>query len=121
MGRSADFGPGTYAADLGSWIAIRDLDIRFRFLLDRLALVMVNEACRCIEEGVVDEPSQLDLAMIMGTGFPPFRGGLLRYADALGARVVHQKLSHLAAVAGENYATTALLAHKAAAGEAFYG
>lgn len=88
---------------------------------DRLALVMVNEACRCLEEGVVDEPSQLDLAMIMGTGFPPFRGGLLRYADALGARVVHQKLSHLAAVAGENYAPTALLTRKAAAGEAFYG
>lgn len=51
---------------------------------ERVVLPMVNEAARCLEEGVVDSPRQLDLAMIMGTGFPPFRGGLCRWADSQG-------------------------------------
>ena len=45
---------------------------------------MINEAARCIEEKVVDRPETIDIGMIMGTGFPPFRGGLLRYADSEG-------------------------------------
>ena len=60
-------------------------------LVDRMVLPMVNEASRCLAEGVVQNPSDLDLAMIMGTGFPPFRGGLCRWADSQG-------LEHLAAV-----------------------
>lgn len=87
---------------------------------DRLALAMVNEAARCMEEGVADDPSQLDLAMILGTGFPPFRGGVLRYADAVGARAVVQKLQYLAQVSGPNYEPCALLRRMAAEGSTFY-
>lgn len=43
---------------------------------------MINEAARCLEEQVVARPDDVDLGMIMGTGFPPFRGGLLRFADS---------------------------------------
>jgi 3-hydroxyacyl-CoA dehydrogenase/enoyl-CoA hydratase/3-hydroxybutyryl-CoA epimerase len=51
--------------------------------------LMVAEAARCLDEGIVRSPGELDLAMVMGTGFPPFRGGLLRYADHYGvARIV---------------------------------
>ncbi len=42
-------------------------------ILDRFVLIMVNEAARCLEEKVVENPSYLDMAMIMGIGFPPFR------------------------------------------------
>src|SRR5262249_28789218 len=59
---------------------------------DRLVLAMVSEAARVVEEGVCSDPSQIDLAMIYGTGFPAFRGGVLRYADSLGSRVVVEKL-----------------------------
>ena len=45
---------------------------------------MINEAARCLEEHVVDRPQTVDIGMIMGTGFPPFKGGLLRYADSIG-------------------------------------
>ena len=45
-------------------------------IIDRLTLVMLNEAARCLDETVVESAELLDLAMIMGTGFPPFRGGL---------------------------------------------
>ena len=54
--------------------------------LKRLIYVMINEASRCLEEGVVDSASTIDVGMIYGTGFPPFRGGLLRYADSVGAK-----------------------------------
>ncbi|HKO21432.1 MAG TPA: 3-hydroxyacyl-CoA dehydrogenase NAD-binding domain-containing protein [Candidatus Eisenbacteria bacterium] len=51
---------------------------------NRLIDAMVNEAALALDERVVDRPEDVDLAMVMGTGFPPFRGGLLRYADASG-------------------------------------
>lgn len=87
---------------------------------DRLALIMVNEAARCLEEGIIAEPSQLDLAMVFGTGFAPFYGGVLRYADQVGLRTVQQKLEWLAKVAGESYKPSQLLTKKAALGENFY-
>lgn len=52
--------------------------------LKRMVYIMVNEAARCLEEGIVDEAGAVDTGMIFGTGFPPFRGGLLRYADSVG-------------------------------------
>ncbi|HEX5218671.1 MAG TPA: 3-hydroxyacyl-CoA dehydrogenase NAD-binding domain-containing protein, partial [Verrucomicrobiae bacterium] len=58
-------------------------------LCERMVLLMVNESARCLEEGVVGAPDDVDFAMIMGTGFAPFRGGPLRYADSTGiARIV---------------------------------
>lgn len=50
----------------------------------RMIYIMINEAARCLEEKVVDSAATVDIGMIMGTGFPPFRGGLLRYADSIG-------------------------------------
>jgi 3-hydroxyacyl-CoA dehydrogenase/enoyl-CoA hydratase/3-hydroxybutyryl-CoA epimerase len=87
---------------------------------DRLVLIMVNEAARCLEEEVVSDAAQLDLAMIMGTGFPPFRGGVLRYADQIGIKIIHQKLAFLSKVAGENYVPCKLILQKAAVVENFY-
>ncbi|MCP4853508.1 MAG: hypothetical protein GY903_03335 [Fuerstiella sp.] len=52
----------------------------------RLIYIMINEASRCLEEGVVDSADTVDVGMIYGTGFPPFRGGLLKYADSIGAK-----------------------------------
>ena len=52
--------------------------------LKRMIYSMVNEAARCLGEGVVVRPDTVDIGMIMGTGFPPFRAGLLRYADSIG-------------------------------------
>ena len=59
---------------------------------ERLILPMINEAAFCLSEGIVASPAKLDLAMIFGTGFPPFRGGLCRHADSLGAKAVVEGL-----------------------------
>ena len=64
-------------------------------LLDRMVLVMVNEAARCLEEGVVEAPEDVDFGMIFGTGWAPFRGGPLRYADARGVAEIVGQLQKL--------------------------
>jgi len=53
-------------------------------LIERGLGLMIAEAARCLDDGIVASAGELDLAMVMGTGFPPFRGGLLRYADSYG-------------------------------------
>jgi 3-hydroxyacyl-CoA dehydrogenase/enoyl-CoA hydratase/3-hydroxybutyryl-CoA epimerase len=53
-------------------------------LRERMVLLMINEGTRCLEENVVASAEDVDFGMVMGTGFAPFRGGPLRYADCLG-------------------------------------
>ncbi len=61
--------------------------------IERGVFAMVNEcSLALIEDRIVELPDEVDLAMIMGTGFPPFRGGLLRYADSLGAKYIADQL-----------------------------
>jgi 3-hydroxyacyl-CoA dehydrogenase/enoyl-CoA hydratase/3-hydroxybutyryl-CoA epimerase len=67
---------------------------------DRLLLRLVNEAVRCHDEGVAGYPgkdavNQIDLGSVMGFGFPPFRGGLLFWAESIGAAEIYRKLSEL--------------------------
>lgn len=87
----------------------------------RLVLPMINEAAFCLEEGVVTRPEKLDLAMIFGTGFPPFRGGLLKYADSLGAVRVLALLENLAARFGPRFAPAPVIQRLARSGGSFHG
>lgn len=62
--------------------------------IERGVFAMVNEcALALVEDRIVETPHEVDLAMIMGTGFPPFRGGLMKYTDSLGAQYVADQLS----------------------------
>ncbi len=61
--------------------------------LERGLFAMINECASALyEANIVDTPDEVDLAMIMGTGFPPFRGGLCRYADSVGSQAVANAL-----------------------------
>ena len=64
-------------------------------IVDRLILTMANEGAKALEEGVVKNEDDLDLAMIMGTGFPPFRGGVMAYARKRGFKNVYDRLMSL--------------------------
>ena len=90
-------------------------------LAERMVLAMINESARCVEEGIVAGPEQVDLAMVFGAGFPPYRGGVLRHADATGLEVVVDRLRSLRAERGPRFEPCALLVSKAAAGENFTG
>ncbi len=90
-------------------------------IVDRCILPMINEAARCLEEGIVESASEVDLGMIMGTGFPPFRGGLLRYADSLGAAAIVQKLEKYQPRFGARFEPASVLVARARKAQPFYG
>lgn len=69
----------------------------------RLPLLLTNEAAHCLDEGIAESAAHVDLGMVLGTGYAPFRGGPLRYADAVGLEVVLRTLRTLAAEFGERY------------------
>lgn len=89
-------------------------------ILERCILPMINEASRCLEEGIVTTAEDVDLGMIMGTGFPPFRGGLLCYADTLGARTLVDRLKKYEAHFGKRFELAPALLKRAETGAAFY-
>jgi 3-hydroxyacyl-CoA dehydrogenase/enoyl-CoA hydratase/3-hydroxybutyryl-CoA epimerase len=90
-------------------------------IIDRTILTMINEAARCLEESVVDNARYLDMAMVMGAGFPAFRGGLMRHADDLGLTAIVSKLEHLAKTCGERFTPCSLLVTMAEKHATFYG
>jgi 3-hydroxyacyl-CoA dehydrogenase len=110
--RQLDPDPAIYAV-LGLTPTVRDPDLAA--LAERMVLPMVNEAARCLAEGIVAGPQELDLAMILGTGFPPFRGGLCRWADDVGLSRIGDKLERLAA-GGERFRPSPSLLQTAAVG-----
>ncbi len=88
-------------------------------LVERCLYPLVNEAAVCLREGVVADAAALDLAMIFGTGFAPFRGGPLRWADAVGVETIVERLDALAKRHGAHLIPSAAL--KAMAGRRFHG
>lgn len=86
----------------------------------RLVYIMLKEAILCLDEGLVRHPRDVDAGMIFGTGFPPFRGGILRYADHLGAPKCLEEFERLEASFGERFAAPELLRKKAEKNESFY-
>lgn len=64
-------------------------------LVERMLYPMIDEAARCLEEKVIARPREIDFALILGTGFPAFRGGLLRYADKEGLRHIVSRLEEI--------------------------
>jgi 3-hydroxyacyl-CoA dehydrogenase/enoyl-CoA hydratase/3-hydroxybutyryl-CoA epimerase len=79
----------------------------------RAVLAMVNEAVRCLEDGVISSARDGDIGAVMGFGFPPFRGGPFRYIDHLGADAVVKKLEELNDRYAPRFAPTELLVEHA--------
>ena len=76
---------------------------------DRLALLMVNEAVHCLQEGIISSPRDGDLGAILGLGFPPFRGGPFRHIDALGKGAIATRLEKLASTYGKRFEPAGML------------
>jgi 3-hydroxyacyl-CoA dehydrogenase/enoyl-CoA hydratase/3-hydroxybutyryl-CoA epimerase len=91
-----------------------------QLIIDRCILMMVNEAAKCLEENVVKNARYLDMAMIMGAGFPAFRGGVLRYADSIGIQNVVSKLQEFEKKHGKRFEVSELLVDMAKSSEKFY-
>ena len=89
-------------------------------ILDRMVLPMINEAAQCLDEKIVRNAGDVDLAMIFGTGFPPFKGGLLRYADTRGVKEIVERLNYLKTNYGERFKPCGYLLKLLERGESFY-
>jgi 3-hydroxyacyl-CoA dehydrogenase/enoyl-CoA hydratase/3-hydroxybutyryl-CoA epimerase/3-hydroxyacyl-CoA dehydrogenase/enoyl-CoA hydratase/3-hydroxybutyryl-CoA epimerase/enoyl-CoA isomerase len=89
-------------------------------ITDRLFLPMLTEASRVLMEGIVREPADVDMGLILGIGFPPQRGGLLRWADSLGLQNVLGKLNRYEGL-GPRFQATEQMRQLAAGRKGFYG
>jgi len=89
-------------------------------IVQRLTFAMLNEAARAVAEGVVRSPRDGDIVAIYGFGFPPFRGGPLRYLDDLGADRVFAELQRLAERLGPRFTPSEAIVEQARARARFY-
>ena len=88
-------------------------------IIARMMIPMVNEVVRCLEEGVVDSAAEADMGLIYGVGFPPFRGGAIRYLETLGLDsyiAMADKYAHL----GEIYQVTDGMREMAKSGKSYF-
>ena len=89
-------------------------------IIDAMLSLGINEAALMIEEGICDRPQDMDLALIYGLGYPPYRGGILRYADTWGLKNVYQKLVDLEKQYGPRFRPADLVREMAETGKTFY-
>ncbi|MBI2571506.1 MAG: enoyl-CoA hydratase/isomerase family protein [Candidatus Schekmanbacteria bacterium] len=87
---------------------------------DRCWLAMLNECARSLDENIVSDPETVDVGVIFGFGFPPFRGGILRYADRVGARTVVARLRELEDRFGKRFKPADCLLEMEATGRGFF-
>ncbi|QLF94836.1 fatty acid oxidation complex subunit alpha FadB [Pseudomonas sp. ABC1] len=89
-------------------------------IINFMMIPLCLEAVRCLEDGIVESAAEADMGLIYGIGFPPFRGGALRYIDAVGV-AEFVALADRYADLGALYQPTAKLREMAANGQRFYG
>ena len=111
-------------ADETVWDLLADhVDARQDFdaetIVDRLMIPMCLEAVRCLEEGIADSANDVDMSLIYGVGFPPFRGGALHYIDDMGVAEFVARADKYAEI-GEMYQATERLREMAKNGETFF-
>ncbi|MGI9471845.1 MAG: 3-hydroxyacyl-CoA dehydrogenase NAD-binding domain-containing protein [Rubripirellula sp.] len=111
------------------WGSIEQASARHNDYLDdgltaiqrRLVYPMLSEAVKCQEEGVVSDAWAIDLAMVLGTGFAPHRGGPLHLIDSIGVHQVMGNLRRLRGVHGQRFAPPQRLVAMSALGHSFFG
>ena len=118
-GKEKGVDPEIYAVLSGAVPSARTT-LEEREIRGRLVLAMLNEAARVLEEGIVQRARDVDLAMIMGTGFPPFRGGLLRFADTIHSRTISSRLEDFEQRYGPRFAAADLIRRLARENRGFY-
>jgi 3-hydroxyacyl-CoA dehydrogenase/enoyl-CoA hydratase/3-hydroxybutyryl-CoA epimerase len=98
----------------------RASDLTDEVIVRRLVYLMINEASRCVEEKLVRQVSDIDVGMIFGTGFAPFRGGLLKYADTVGAEVIVSDLDIFARKYGDRFKPSKIMQEYSVNRQKFY-
>ncbi|WP_028081403.1 fatty acid oxidation complex subunit alpha FadB [Solimonas soli] len=95
------------------------VDMSEEEIIDRHMLPMIIETVRCLDDGIVETPTEADMGLIMGIGFPPFRGGALKYADTIGMKTILDKCAKYAHL-GKLYEPTESMKKMAAEGRLYF-
>ena len=101
-------------------VRARPQDFSDAEIVERMMVALCLETARCLEDGIVETAIEADMGLVLGLGFPAFRGGALRYVDSIGVAefcAIADKYEQL----GEIYHPTAKMREKGAAGETYYG
>lgn len=86
----------------------------------RMSLTMINEAAWCLQEDILQNPSDGDLGAILGLGFPPFLGGPFRYIDRVGAKIIVSRMESYAKDLGPRFTPAPILRQYASNGKKFH-
>ncbi|GAB4851301.1 Peroxisomal fatty acid beta-oxidation multifunctional protein mfp2 [Ancistrocladus abbreviatus] len=92
------------------------VNISEKDMVEMIFFPMVNEACRVLAEGIAAKPADLDIASVMGMGFPPYRGGIMFWADSFGSKYIYSRLAELSKLYGEFFKPCNYMAERAARG-----
>ena len=96
------------------------VEISVAEIQQRTVLAMINEAARCIEEGILRSPRDGDVGAVFGIGFPPFRGGPFRYIDSVGVAKIVEQLEELNSRFPPRFKPADILVDMARKNERFY-
>ena len=113
------------AVDEGTYALIKEVqpdgqkDFSDEEIVDRMMIPMIIETVRCLDESIVETAAEADMGLIMGVGFPPFRGGALKYADSIGLKTIIEKCAKYASL-GKIYEPTESMKKMAAEGKLYY-
>ncbi|KAL2530584.1 Peroxisomal fatty acid beta-oxidation multifunctional protein MFP2 [Forsythia ovata] len=85
-------------------------------IVEMIFFPVVNEACRVLDEGIAVKAADLDISAVMGMGFPPYRGGIMFWADSLGSKYICSRLEEWSNLYGGFFKPCSYLAQRAAKG-----
>lgn len=100
-------------------VVSKQVDVTDEDIIMRMMIPMITEASRCLEDKIVNSPVEVDMGLLLGLGFPPFRAGALKYADSLGMKNL-EDISKKYHSIGHMYEFTSFMKGMAAENKTYY-
>lgn len=97
----------------------RQIEITDEEIVERMMIPMIIESARCLEDKIVESPVEVDMGLLLGLGFPPFRAGALKYADSIGLKTLEERSQKYLEL-GKLYELTPTMKAMAASNKTYY-
>lgn len=98
----------------------KQIEISDEDIVMRMMLPMIIEASRCLEDKIVESPVEVDMGLLLGLGFPPFRAGALKYADTVGLNRLEEESKKYHHIGGNTYVFTPYMKSLSAENKTYY-
>jgi 3-hydroxyacyl-CoA dehydrogenase/enoyl-CoA hydratase/3-hydroxybutyryl-CoA epimerase/enoyl-CoA isomerase len=101
-------------------VQTKQIEISDEEIVMRMMLPMIIEASRCLEDRIVETPVEVDMGLLLGLGFPPFRAGALKYADSIGLKKLEEESKKYHHIGGKTYVFTPYMSGMASENKNYY-